>query len=208
MKISKVLSDFSPNKYSDEKLEFKVNHILGQMTNHPGFPDPSPSLLTISTANKKYSVALTQQKKGGRVYTVIKNQCRKQLQLLMKQLADDVQIKSGGDATLILSTGFDIHKKRSLVGQLSQPMGISVKPGVNNGSVVICCDAVKGARFYEFAYNETPLAEKKIWQKQTSTKRKILITGLVSGGQYTFRIAGAGSNASRTWSEKLVTYVL
>ena len=94
------------------------------------------------------------------------------------------------------------------MGQLSQPMGISVKPGVNNGSVVICCDAVRGARFYEFAYNETPLAEKRIWQKQTSTKRKILITDLVSGGQYTFRIAGAGSNASRIWSDKLVTYVL
>ena len=208
MKTSKVLSDFSPNKYSDAKLEFKVYHILDQMTNHPGFPDPSPSLSTITTANNKYSAALTQQKKGGRVYTVIKNQCRKQLQLLLKQLADYVQTKSGGDATLILSTGFNIHKKRSLVGQLPQPLGITVKPGVNNGSVVIGCDTVRGARFYEFAYNETSLAEKGIWQKLTSTKRKILITGLVSGGRYTFRIAGAGSNASRIWSEKLVTYVL
>ena len=207
MNTLRISSDFSPNKYKDAKLGFKVSHILSKLANNPGFPNPSPGLLTIETANNKYMSALSRQKMGGRQNTLIKKQCREKLQLLMRQLAVYVQTTSGGDPVLIAGSGFSIHKKRSLVGHLTQPEFFAVKQGPNNGSVEVRCKAIKGARFYEFIYNEVSLAEKGVWLKKTSTKRKILIEGLVSGGRYSFCVAGAGSEPSRIWSEKLTIYI-
>jgi hypothetical protein len=43
---------------------------------------------------------------------------------------------------------------------------------------------------------------------KTSTKRKLLIEGLSSGKQYVFRVAGAASDPSRIWSDKITTFVI
>jgi len=127
---------------------------------------------------------------------------------LLQKLADYVQVASGGDEAIILSSGFDVCKKPSTIGPLDKPENFKVAMGKNRGSVLLSCDVVNHAQFYEFEYTEGPATSNSVWTKVTITKHKLLIDGLISGKEYTFRVAGAGSDPSRVWSDTITTFVV
>ena len=137
-----------------------------------------------------------------------KNNLRASLVLILQQLGDYVQTASGGNEAIILTSGFDVNKKPSAVGVLDKPDNFKIAMGANRGSVVASCDVVDHAQFYEFEYTEGTPTASSVWVKQTSTKHKILIENLVSGKEYTFRVAGAGSDPSRVWSNSITTFVV
>lgn len=178
------------------------------MTNNPNFPQPNPALGDISAANDNYLTALDKVENGTKEDTVIKNNLRKVLELLLKSETDYVQQISLGDEAIILSSGFDVNKKPSSVGPLDKPTGFSITVGVNKGSVVAACNVVNHASFYEFELTDMPVTPTSIWLKKTSTKHKLLIDGLTSGKQYMFRVAGAGSDPSRNYSDEISSFVL
>ncbi|HJV78464.1 MAG TPA: hypothetical protein VJ602_08780, partial [Paludibacter sp.] len=78
----------------------------------------------------------------------------------------------------------------------------------NIGTVWVSCEVITSASFYEFEYAEVTADGTLNWIHKTSTKHKILIEGLTSGKQYTFRIAGAASDPSRIWSDQISTFVI
>ncbi len=206
--MSKVSIDFSSGKFPDADLSVKINQILDKMTGNLTFPDPVPTLDAIRAANVSYYQALDNVKDGSREDTVIKNNLRKSLEADLHQLGDYVQRMSGGDEALILSSGFDVHKKHEAVGPLSKATNLVVKPGSNKGSMELSCNVVDHATFYVFEYHELPSENANGWVQTTTTKRKVLLDGLTSGKQYAFRVAGAGSDPSRNWSDEINSYVL
>jgi len=80
--------------------------------------------------------------------------------------------------------------------------------GGNRGTLLVSCDVVANASFYEFSYTEAPVTADSLWIQKTTTKHKLQVEGLTSGKQYTFRVAGAGSDPSRVWSYDVSSYVL
>lgn len=208
MANSKVIRDFSSSRYSDSELGVKANHVVSQMTNNPHFPQPNPPLADISAANTNYLAALDKVENGTREDTVVKNNLRKVLELVLKSETDYVQQVSLGDEAIILSSGFDVNKKPTVVGPLDKPTNFNITVGVNKGSVVASCDVVPHASFYEFELTEMPVTSNSVWLKKTSTKHKLLIDGLTSGKQYMFRVAGAGSDPSRNYSDEISSFVL
>lgn len=119
-----------------------------------------------------------------------------------------MQQVSEGDEAIILSSGFDVNKKPGVIGPLPKASGLSIKAGDNKGPVLLNCKVVAHADFYEFEYTSAPSNAASIWLKQTSTKHRMLIDGLTSGKQYVFRVAGAGSDPSRNWSDEISSFVL
>ena len=208
MANSKVIRDFSSSRYSDSELGVKANHVVSQMTNNPHFPQPNPPLADISAANTNYLAALDKVENGTKEDTVVKNNLRKVLELVLKSETDYVQQVSLGDEAIILSSGFDVNKKPTVVGPLDKPTNFNITVGVNKGSVVASCDVVTHASFYEFELTEMPVTSNSVWLKKTSTKHKLLIDGLTSGKQYMFRVAGAGSDPSRNYSDEISSFVL
>jgi len=208
MENSKVLRDFSPRRYTDLELSVKASHVVEQMTGNAHFPTPSPALTTITSANNNYIVCLNKVGNGSREDTVLKNDSRKMIESLLKQETSYVQITSGGDEAIILSSGFDVNKKPAAVGPLPKATGLQVKPGNNKGTILANCNVVANASFYEFEYTDAPIAPNCIWIVKTSTKHRLLIEGLTSGKQYVFRVAGAGSDSSRNWSDEIHSFVL
>jgi hypothetical protein len=178
------------------------------MTDNPHFPTPSPVLTAITSANDNYILCLNKMENGTREDTVLKNDSRKIVENLLKMETDYVQQVSNGDEAIILSSGFDVAKKPTLVGPLAKATGLIIKVGDNKGTVVANCNIVANADFYEFEYTEAPVAPNCIWIVKTSTKHKVLIEGLTSGKQYVFRVAGAGSDSSRNWSDEITSFVL
>lgn len=208
METCKVAKDFTKRKFSDAELSRMAAHVVEKMQNNPHFPDPQPALSLIASTNASYRGALSKQGNGSKMDTVIKQNFRTEVEDLLRQLAGYVEQTSNGEADVVLSSGFDIHKKKASVGQLAKASGLSIKPGSNRGSLMVMCDVVDRARFYEFQYTAAPATPDSQWMKETSTKRKLLIEGLTSGTEYVFRVAGAGSDQGRCWSDELSSYVL
>jgi uncharacterized protein (DUF3084 family) len=186
----------------------KASHVVEQMTGNVHFPDPSPALVAITSANDSYKLALNKMENGTREDTVVKNNCRKIVENLLKQETDYVQQVSNGEEAIILSSGFDVAKKPTVVGPLAKATGLEVNVGSNKGSIIVDCDVVEHAAFYEYEYTDAPSTPNSVWLKKTSTKHKVLIEGLTSGKQYVFRVAGAGSDSSRNWSDEISSFVL
>jgi len=205
---SKVIVDFSTTKYTDARLSIKANHIIDKMDGNPHFADIQHLLALLRQATTTYIALLAKTQSGSKEATALKNQAREALIVPLKQIAARVQTISDGDRNIILSSGYDVNKKWSKVGPLSKPTNFKLKQGSNKGSIDLVCDPIAGAGFYQFEYTEGIPTPNSLWHTEDSTKRKITIAGLISGKQYTFRVAGGGSHLSRIWSEVISSYVL
>jgi len=208
MDTFKVIRDFSSGRYSDPELSVMASHVIKLMTENAHFPNPNPALDVIATANEAYLASLNKAQNGSKEDTAIKNNNRKNLESLLKTETDYVQRISKGDEAIILSSGFEVNRKPTTVGPLVKATGLTVKAGDNKGSMAVNCNIVNRATFYEFEFTEAPSSPNSIWQKRTSTKHRLLIDGLTSGKQYIFRVAGAGSDPSRNWSDEISSFVL
>jgi hypothetical protein len=205
---SKVSINFASSKYTDEALGTKTNNILDKVADNPAFLSAVRIIEELKIANTNYIAALAKVEGGSKEDTVIKNNCRKTVETLLKRLAGVVQTVSDGDEAIILSSGMDVNRKPGTVGKLAKPENFTVKPGDNKGSVLMMCDAIECADYYEFEHTELPITPTSIWLKDTSKKRKLQKEGLESGKQYGFRITGAATEPSRVYSEIITTYIL
>lgn len=203
-----VSKNFSSAKYSDEALGTKAQVIHDNMNGNTHYPSPDPVLGILQTAITDLKDAIVKAKHGSKDDTSDKNAKRQILIDLLHRLSYYVQITSNGDETLILSSGFDINKQSGTVGALPKPENFKVMAGANKGSIELSCDMVNHASFYEFQYTKTPVVATSVWIMRTATKRKLLIEGLTSGQQYVFKMAAAGSDPNRTWSDEISSYIL
>ena len=203
-----VSKTFSPKKYTDSKLLQKTEMVLERMTDNDYFPNVLSRLDELRAKIQSYKMAISESNQGGRLSTVIKINCRKELEDYLKELADYVQQASKGNALVLLSAGFDIHKKPSRVGELDKPTYVKLEVGPYKGSLWLSCAVVDKALFYVFEYCLAPAGPDSVWIQVTSSRRKILIDGLISGKEYCFRIAAARTDPSRIWSDAVKSYVL
>ena len=193
METLKVTTDFSSRNYTDLELNNIACKVIDDMTDNEYFKTPIPTLAEVRAIQVSYAASLIKAEKGSPDDTVIKNSWREKLENALKDLGLYVQLTSKGDSMIISSSGFDVNKKPASIGPLLKPINVIVKMGPNAGSVYFSCDAVYGARFYVVEYAEVTADGVLNWITITSTKHKVLIEGLISGKQYVFRIAGAGS---------------
>ena len=205
---SKVLINFASSKYTDEALGTKTNNILDKVEGNPVFQGAQPIIQELRVANTNYINALAKVEGGSKEDTVIKNNCRKTVETLLKKLAGAVQTISDGDEAIILSSGMEVNKKPSTVGKLDKPENLTVKPGDNKGAVTMMCDVVEYADYYEFEHTELPITSTNFWTKDTTKKRKYEKTGLNSGKEYAFRVAGVGTDPSRVYSDTITSFIL
>jgi len=208
MDTLKVIICFTSRNYTDLELNNTACKIIDNMTDNEYFKTPTPTLVEVRAIQVSYAASLIKAEKGSPEDTVIKNSWREKLEDALKDLGLYVQLTSKGDSVMISSSGFDVNRKQSTVGPLLKPINVIVKMGPNAGSVYFSCDAIDGARFYLVEYAEVTADGVLNWITLTATKRKVLIEGLKSGKQYVFRIAGAGSDSSRVWSDKITTFVI
>lgn len=208
METAKVSKTFSSNKYNDDALGIKAQHIIACLTGNTRFANPDPTLATVQTACSAFTTSVAKALNGTKQDTADKRAKRISLEDLLQKLADFVQRTSLGAEVSILSSGFDICKKPSFVGMLARPENFKLKIGSNKGSMELICDAVANAHFYEFEYTQTPINADSLWIKRTSTKRSILIEGLQSGTEYAFKVAAGGSSPSRQWTNAITSFIL
>ena len=208
MKKAIVSKTFSAKKYKDADLPIRAESVSEHMTNNAHFPDIQEKLDELNTKIESYRTALSDSTEGGRLSTLIKQECRRKLEDCLQELAAYVQLSTKGDAVLISSSGFDTHKKAARVGALDKPGNVRIILGPMQGSAWISCNGVDRALFYVFEYCAAPLTADSVWTQVTGSRRKMLIEGLTSGKEYCFRVAGARTHPSRIWSDVINSYVI
>lgn len=207
MPITQVIRSFS--RLTDTALETKATHIVQSLTGNETFPAPNPALATITSAIDNYSNALAKAGRGASKQNVlIKNQFRADLETLLGQLADYVDATAEGSEIALAGSGFDLPKKPAPVGPLPKPQNLKLAPGVNKGCLQVSVNAVPNARFYEFMVAESGLNGSTQWDTYTGSKKQLLISNLVSGKEYRVKVAAAGSDPARVWSDEATSFVL
>lgn len=205
---SKVIVDYSPNRYSDSELNVKAGTIGTDLTDNPAFPTLKETGAAIKTLNDTFGGLLIQMADGNKQLTLQKNETRANLEKLLGSTALKVQDISGGDEQLILSAGFDVKRKPVPVGLLDCPEKLKAIPGPTRGSLEISWDVVPNAYIYEIEYTEAPTTADSKWLRVSNTKHKIVIDSLVRGQAYAIRVAGAGTDPRRVWSDEIISYVM
>ncbi len=202
MRIPKVIIDFS--KSTDSKLDQQAQAIVVAMTGNANFTTPVPALTVVSDAISSYQEALTQAATGDHTAVEIKDQQRQNLEEVLAELGLYVEMQSGGDAAVMMSSGFGISKTPSPVGPLPKPEGFKVTPK-GKGEAKVELERIDGAKTYQFEYKQTTVAE---WTLFMSTKTRILLTELESGKEYQFRVVPIGASDVREYSDIISSFVL
>ena len=201
----KVSVDFSTHNYSDKELAVQGQTVSDNLTDNPTFPTLKETAAAIKAASDILNGYLANMATGNKQLTAEKNVARINLENLLGATALKVQDISGGDEVKILSSGFEINRKRTPVGVLDQVMNVQVKLGKTSGSLDISWDVVSNAYSYEIRYTKNPKTDASIYAGVTSTKRKVTIENLIPGQTYIVQVAAVGSNSKRVWSVEVIT---
>lgn len=204
----KVSVNFSRSMFNDYELAPFASGVLDSMTDNPLFPNPSPTLAVFKTILDTYISALVKAEQGTKAATAAKNNARVSVEDLLKKESSYVQIASDGDETAILSSGFQVNKKPAPVGELPKPQNVKIEVGSNKGGVTISCNAIKGARAYQYEYSKLPITADTTWVDVVTTRSYADVSGLESGKEYGFRVAGVGTDPTRVWSDVIASYVI
>ena len=201
MAKTKIVTGFS--RYRDPELDQKAKFIIDSMTDNPHFTDPVPAIAEIITANDAYIAARSAAETGDREAVAIKNQKREALENLLNKLALYVEANANNDEAVMLSSGFSLSKDHTPVGILPKPENFSARP-TEKGMITLNLKPIAGADSYQYEYR---LVEAMQWTIEVHTKSNILLTGLESGKEYLFRVAGVGAAPERVYSDILSSYI-
>ena len=208
MSKTKVILDYSTNRYSDSEFGVKTSTMATCLADNTDFPTLKDKAVEIKTQGDIYRGWLDRMPEGNKQVTLAKNESRKLVESILNDTGIKIQDLSGGDEKLILSTGFDVRRKSTPVGELERIETVVAKAGSSRGSLEINWDVIPNAYLYEIEYTESPSSPTSKWIHLSTTKHKIIIDGLTRGQAYAIRVAAAGSDPKRVWSDEIISYVM
>ena len=182
-----------------EKI-YRTRFIVDRTTENSNFVDPSPSLMDIET-----SVNYLESKNNLLIEGSIVNKLKLNIALLfhnklMASFTSYVQLKSGGDAVKIKSSGLDVKQHSGKSKKLGKVCYVKAKPGNDSGQVDAKWKLVKGTKLY-ISHKSPNGINGWVNTDCTSTKVKMTITGLISEQPVWLRFAAVNSLGNGEWSE-------
>jgi len=205
MATLKVIVGFS--RLRDDDVDTKAASIIKSMTGNTNYPTPVPALTAVQTALTIYEASLATAATGNPEKTAIKDQKRRDLEALLKQLGTYVQLNCKNDLGILLSSGFEASKPPAPYGILPKPENFKVENGPNAGTAKLSLDKIKGASSYRFEFVAAPVTDTTVWLVNVGTARNNIIDGLVSGNQYAFRVAAIGAEPTIVYSDVITRFV-
>jgi len=136
---------------------------------------------------------------GGKVAHQQKRLAEKALRDALKDFAGYVQGISGGDKAKILSAGYDVVKQAGPQPKPAAPANLIVRRTDVLGMLKVKWQRVKGSKLY---YLEMQEEGSTAWERVvTTTKTNQVMTGLVTGKMYSFRVQAITSAGISPMSE-------
>ena len=124
------------------------------------------------------------------------------METLLKQLASYIQLVSGDDVAMMLSSAFPVSKLPTPIGPLPKPSFFEAEI-TGKGMIRLTVNAIYGAKLYKYQYKQVGATD---WQEETISKSKLLLTGLESGKEYAFRVLPMGASEVREFSDEITSF--
>jgi len=176
------------------------------MTGNAAYPTPNPTLAALIAARNSY-IAAVNAAKDSRLGIVVRKQQRAGFTAMLRDLAHYVQVTSGGDLAILLSSGFTAQKQKKPVGPLPAPTDMRLNRGKTSGLLIARCSKLPQAGAYEWRYANvaTPTAWVDI---EATFAARVTIEGLTPGAQYTAQARALGTAGPSDWSDTATLMVL
>lgn len=181
----------------------KSGAIYEGMNENPNFPTPTPDMATFNTARLSFSNALEKAASRSVDDIAAKDHARTVLTAMLVELGNYVTLTANGDANKLISSRFDLRKKREPKPELQKPKNLKLWDGINPGVILVSVDAVRGARSYSFEYTMDPLTADSVWIVVSGTSRKSAFKNLESGTKIWVRVAAVGVRNQFNYSDVL-----
>lgn len=178
--------------------------IVRALTGNPAFPNPVPSLATLTAAIDELEAALgSLDRSKQEVATNLSIRDDKQLAAvaLLRQSAAFVEAVGGVDESVILSAGMEVRSAASPSQLPAAPGDLSTSEGDHEGEIDLHWNKSKGAKSYEIQRSPDPPTSTSWQHAAVSAKSSATISGLTSGTRYWFRVAAITSAGQSGWSD-------
>lgn len=137
----------------DDELLVHANTVLQAMDGNAHYPTPAPELAEVTAARDDFATKLgVARKRSGPEETSAKNDARRLLARLLKELAFYVSTTAAGDLTVLLSSGFRTTNYPQRGRVPAQPFGVKLIRGRQSGQLVCSVQKVPGTLYYEYRY--------------------------------------------------------
>jgi len=178
----------------------RTKFIVSKTTNNNNYFDPSPSLEDITDSVNDLESKNSMLDDGSGVNKLKLKMANLFHNKIMASFTSYIQLKSGGDAIKIQSSGLDVKHNSNKSKQLGKVCNVKAKPGDFSGQVIAKWKLVKGTKMY-ISHKSPNGIDGWISTDCTSTKVKVTITGLVSEQPIWLRFAAVNSLGHGEWSE-------
>lgn len=186
-----------------EKVQY-ARQIVTDMTGNTNFTTPSPTLASVTTGAGDLETAFnTAQtaRDNAKTKTATQNDKETHLDLLLSQLGHYVESTSGGNETVITSSGMQLKAHGSPIGELARVTSLSATTADNEGEIDLHWDKVSNARSYEIEKCADPISSTGWLHIGISTKSQYAALNLISGTKFWFRVAAVGAAGQGSWSD-------
>jgi len=191
----------------ESELTTTIQRVLNNMENNPAYPDPPPALAELRKLHPEFQVALANAKGRDITMVSIKNDQKAIAQNLLQEVADYVTLKSKGDRTLILTSGFYVNSET--YSRSNQPPSVEILE-VELGPSGEATTRVKnttGVKAYLHQYTKEQPSIHTEWIGVGTSLGEHTFEGLISDKRYWFRVVVVGTNDQRAFSP-VVTRVI
>ena len=189
-------------------LQF-AEEIYSKMAAHSDiFPAPAPGLSTLAAATLVFRDAAAEAAFKDRRAIAVRNDKRKELEMIISDLAKYVDIMARGNETIILSAGFLPTKDRTPASSVNpKAERVEAEPrGLGTSQVRVKVAPWEKARYYQFEYRKK--GSGAMWHRLLNNRSVVYIGNLEPFQEYEFRVTYLGKGTTPNYSDVVATYAL
>jgi hypothetical protein len=125
-----------------------ASSVVNLMTTDAQFSGLSEDVKELKKRSDAYNLALSDTVNGGRIATITKNNCLKDLLDQLGIIINMVDVLANGDESIILAAGFQVRKANNPITSLDVPNVLKVENEKATGIINIVLEKVLGAVLY------------------------------------------------------------
>jgi hypothetical protein len=174
-------------------------HVVTELTGNASFTTLNPTLPVVTASLDALKAADDNAMGGGKMVIAIRAQGKIDAILVLRQLVTSVENQANGDRVKLISSGFEVSKVRSKVGDLPPPEASKVTQGMNPGEIKCSVVKPKGASavLWRIALNSAPTV---YLETVTSFGGRYTFVGLTAGAIYLVQAALTCAAGQTGWS--------
>lgn len=195
------------SKLNANGLVAKSLFVETKMAGNANFPTPVPALAALTAGREELEDAMVEAMDGGKTAHLRKRNAVANLTMLLIEEAAYVTSVSGGDEVKIISSGFDVRKVPTPIGDLNAPGNLRATFTEFPGRVKLRWDPEYGAYSY-LVYRKPDGADEDAYAVVANvTRASFEDEGLTTGKFYWYKVVALGAAGPSPASDPARTLV-